>query len=83
MALGGSDRLGFRGAIASIAPPGFAPVLTPLRTPMALTYHEFKAVCLSSVRKHTHSHNSHSFRIYMFSNNVDLKTNNRSYRQPS
>jgi len=37
------------GAIALIAPPGFAPVLTPLWTPMALTYHEFKTVCLSSV----------------------------------
>jgi len=63
-------------AIATIAPPGFAPVLTPLRTPMALTYHEFKTVCLSSVQKHTHSH-SYCLRIYMFSNNVDLKTNNR------
>jgi len=37
------------GAIISIAPPGFAPVLTPLWTPMALMYHEFKIVCLSSV----------------------------------
>jgi len=64
-------------AIASIAPPGFAPVLTPLRTPMGLTYHESKIVCLSSVQNHTHSHNSHSFRIYMFSNNVDLKTISR------
>jgi len=27
-------------------------------------------------------HNSHSFRIYMFSNNVDLKTSNRNYRKP-
>jgi len=37
------------GAVASIAPPGIAPVLTLLRMPMALTYHEFKTVCLSSV----------------------------------
>jgi len=46
------------------------PVLTTVRTPMALTYHEFKTVCLSSVQKRTH--NSHSFSIYMFNNNVDL-----------
>jgi len=49
---------------------GKMPVLTTLRTPMVLMYHDFKAVCLNSVRKRTH--NSHSFRIYMFSNNVDL-----------
>jgi len=41
---------------------------------MALMYHELKTVCLSSVSKHTHSHISHSFRIYMFSNNVNLKS---------
>ena len=35
-------------------------------------YHEFKTVCLGSVQKRTH--NSQSFRIYMFSNNADLKT---------
>jgi len=27
-------------------------------------------------------HNSQSFRIYMFSNNADLKTNNKNYRKP-
>jgi len=47
------------------------PVLTTLRTPMVLTYHEFKIVCLSSVQKRTH--NSHFFRISMLSNNVDLQ----------
>ena len=31
-----------------------------------------------SVKAH---YNSHSFRIYMFSNNVDLKNNNRNYRK--
>jgi len=41
MDVGGSDGLN--------RPPGFAPVLTPLRTPMTLTYQEFKTVCLSSV----------------------------------
>ena len=51
-----------------------------LRTPMVLTYHEFKTVCLSSVQKRTD--NIHSFRLYMFSNNVDIKTNNRNYRKP-
>jgi len=40
------------GAIASIAPPGFALVLTPLRTPMALTYHEFKTLLEFSVKAH-------------------------------
>jgi len=29
-----------------------------------------------------HTHNCHSFRIYMFSNNGDLKTNNRNYVKP-
>jgi len=43
-------------------------------------YHEFKTVCLSSVQKLTH--NSQSFRIYMFSNNADLKPNNKNYRKP-
>jgi len=37
---------------------------------MVLTYREFETVCLSLVQKRTH--NSGSFRIYMFSNNVDL-----------
>jgi len=46
------------------------PFSTTMRTPMVLTYHVFKTVCWSSVQKHTH--NSHSFRIYMFSNNVDM-----------
>jgi len=46
------------------------PVSTTLQTLMVLTYHEFKTVCLSSVQKRTYK--SHSFRIYMFSNNVDL-----------
>jgi len=46
----------------------------PLRTPMVLTYHEFKTVHLSSLWK-AH-YNSHSFRIYLFSNNVVLKNNN-------
>jgi len=49
MVLGGAIAMVLGGAIVSIAPPGFAPVLTPLGTPMALTYHEFKTVCLSSV----------------------------------
>jgi len=83
MDLWGVIALVLGGAIASIAPPGFAPVLTSLRTPMALTYHEFKTVCLNSVQKHTHSHNSHSLRICIFSNNVDLKTLNRNYRKTS
>jgi len=58
------------------------PVLTHLRTPMVLTCHEFKTVCLISVQKRTH--NRHSFRIDMFSNNVDLKTKrpNSIYRKP-
>jgi len=42
-----------------LAPPNFcadyAIVLTTLRTPMVLTYHEFKTVCLSSVQKRTHN----------------------------
>jgi len=38
-----------------------------------------KIVCLSSsVKEH---YNSHSLRIYMSSNNVDLKNNNRNYRK--
>jgi len=41
-----------------------------LRAPMVLTNHEFKTVCLSSVQNRTHI--SHSFRVCMFSNNVDL-----------
>ena len=44
MDLGGAIALVLGGAIASIAP-----VLMSLRTPMTLTYHEFKSVCLSSV----------------------------------
>jgi len=48
--------------------------------PMVLTYHGFNTVCLSSVL--TRTHNSHSFRIYMFRNDVDLKINNRNYRKP-
>jgi len=48
--------------------------------PMILMYHEFKIVCLISVLKDTH--NSHSFRINILSNNVALKTSNRNYRKP-
>jgi len=43
--------------------------------PMVLTYCEFNTVCLSSVKKRTYS--SHIFRVYMFRNDVDLKTNNK------
>jgi len=76
MDVGGSDGLN--------RPPGFAPVLTPLRTPMALTYQEFKTVCLSSVQKHTHSHNSHSLHFYCSATTLTSKlTNNRNYRKPS
>jgi len=54
MDLGGSDRLGLRGSArfnrpSRIRPSRIRPVLTSLRTPMILTYHEFKAVCLSSM----------------------------------
>jgi len=28
------------------------------------------------------THSSQSFLIYMFSNNADLKTNNKNYRKP-
>jgi len=45
---------------------------------MVLTY-QFRTVYLSSVQKRTHD--SHSFCIYMFSHNVDLKNNNRNYRK--
>jgi len=55
-------------------------LVLPLRPPMVLTYHEFKTTCLSSVYKSTH--NSYSFRIYMFSNNVDFKNVNRKCRKP-
>jgi len=48
---------------------------------MVFTHHDFKTVCLSSMKKRTHD--SHSVRIYMLSNNVDLKTNNRNYKNHS
>ena len=47
--------------------------------PMVLTQREAKTVWLSSVL--TRTHNSHSFRIYMFRNDVDLKNNNKNYRK--
>jgi len=53
----------------------------PLRTPMDLTYHELKTVCLSSVQKLKDHYSRHCFRIFMFSNNVDLKNNNINYRK--
>jgi len=68
--------------LVPISRKGQMPVLTPLQMPMVLTYHEFNTVCLSSVSKRTHTNNSHSFRIYTLSNNVDLKNNNRNYRKP-
>jgi len=45
------------------------PVSTVLRTPMVLTYHEFKTVFLISVQKRTY--NCYSFRIHIFNKNVD------------
>jgi len=45
-------------------------ISTEGQMPMVLTYYEFKTVCLISVQRRTR--NSHSFRICMFSNNVDL-----------
>jgi len=48
---------------------------------MVFTYNEFKTDCLSSVCKSAPINNSHSFCIYMFSNNVDLKNNNRNFRK--
>jgi len=71
------------GAIASIAPSEIAPVLTLLRMPMSLTYHEFKTACLRSVQKRIHRHISHSLLIYMLRHNVDLKTIIRNYRKSS
>jgi len=64
-------------------PAGYAYALVAIsregQVPMVLTHHEVKTLWLSSVLKHTH--NSHSFRIDMFRNNVDLKTTNRNYRK--
>jgi len=83
MDLGGSDRLGFRGSDRLNGPSWIRLCFDDHADAHGFEYHEFKSVCLSSVWKHTHSHNSQSLRISMFSNNVDLKTINRTYRKPS